>query len=108
MKKLNIKLPDSVTRVSEYIPEIIDFIKLIIKNGYGYEKNGSVYFDITEFKKSHKYAKLEPSAANSQELIAEGEGALSATHAHEKKNFQDFALWKTSKEGEPKWDSPWG
>lgn len=46
MKTLNVDLPDQVTRVSEFIPEIIKFIEQIIKNGYAYESNGSVYFDV--------------------------------------------------------------
>jgi len=62
MKALGVKMPDSLTRVSEFMPEIIAYIEKIIKNGYGYESNGSVYFDIEAFKKSgkHTYAKLDP------------------------------------------------
>lgn len=45
MKALNVKLPDIITRVSEYVPEVITFIEKIIKNGFAYESQGSVYFD---------------------------------------------------------------
>lgn len=45
MKKLNVQLPDVLTRVSEYVPEVIRFIEGIIKNDFAYESQGSVYFD---------------------------------------------------------------
>ena len=65
MKNLNIELPDVITRVSEFIPEIISFIEKIISNGYAYESNGSVYFDVQKFNDGtkHKYAKLEPTSS---------------------------------------------
>ena len=55
-----------MTRVSEYVPEIIEFIEKIIANGFGYESNGSVYFDTIKFDKTpnHYYAKLVPEAVN--------------------------------------------
>ncbi len=53
MKAINVMYPNYITRVSEYVPEIIQFIQTLIKNGYAYEKNGSVYFDIEEFQKNN-------------------------------------------------------
>jgi cysteinyl-tRNA synthetase len=50
MQLLGVKVPDRVVRVSEYIPEILDYIKVIIDNGFAYVANGSVYFDVQEFK----------------------------------------------------------
>ena len=110
MRALNVMYPNYITRVSEYIPEIIAFIEVIIKNGYAYEKNGSVYFDIEAYKKgNHLYAKLVPQDKNQNlEELQEAEGALSKDNTSEKKNKGDFALWKTSKKDEPFWDSPWG
>lgn len=110
MKRLNVALPDVITRVSEYVPEIVDFIEVIIKNGYAYESNGSVYFDVVKYSNDpdHTYAKLEPTSVDNKELLAEGEGILTSVDEKEKRNEKDFALWKKSKEGEPKWQSPWG
>jgi len=109
MAKLNIKPATQFTRVSENIPEIIKFIQKIKDNGFAYEVNSSVYFDIEKYKAAgHLYGKLEPNASKSLELLEEGEGALSKGVETEKKCKADFALWKKSKEGEPKWESPWG
>ena len=110
MRALNVMYPNYITRVSEYIPEIIKFIEVIIKKGYAYEKNGSVYFDIEAYKKGgHMYAKLIPQDKNQNlEELQEAEGVLSKDNVGEKKNKGDFALWKTSKKDEPFWDSPWG
>lgn len=53
MEALNVEMPNTLTRVSEYVPEIADYIKTIIDNGYAYESNGSVYFDLEAFKCDH-------------------------------------------------------
>lgn len=81
MKALNVELPEVITRVSEFVPEIVRFIEKIISNGYAYENNGSVYFDVTKYNdgEKHKYAKLEPTSVNDQNLIQEGEGVLTGT-----------------------------
>uniref|UniRef100_A0A3B3HSL7 Cysteine--tRNA ligase, cytoplasmic n=1 Tax=Oryzias latipes TaxID=8090 RepID=A0A3B3HSL7_ORYLA len=112
MEALNVLPPDVLTRVSEYVPEIVEFVKTIVSNGYGYESNGSVYFDTAKFEASpqHSYGKLVPEAVGDQKALQEGEGDLSvsADRLTEKKSQNDFALWKASKPGEPSWDSPWG
>ncbi|XP_056870504.1 cysteine--tRNA ligase, cytoplasmic isoform X1 [Takifugu flavidus] len=112
MEALNVQPPDVLTRVSEYVPEIVEFVSKVISNGYGYESNGSVYFDTSKFDAStqHSYAKLVPEAVGDQKALQEGEGdlSISADRLSEKKSPNDFALWKASKPGEPSWDSPWG
>ena len=110
MRRLNVSLPESITRVSEFVPEILAFIEKIIENGYAYESNGSVYFDVKKYSNepNHTYAKLEPTSVNNKEKMAEGEGVLTNSETSEKRGEADFALWKKSKVGEPKWQSPWG
>ena len=109
MENLNILPANCLTRVSEYVPEIVDFIQKIIERGYAYESNGSVYFDVAKFdaSKDHFYAKLVPEAFGDQAALKEGEGDL-VGDTKEKKSENDFALWKMSKPGEPSWSSPWG
>jgi cysteinyl-tRNA synthetase len=110
MRRLNVSLPESITRVSEFVSEIVAFIEKIIENGYAYESNGSVYFDVKKYSSepNHTYAKLEPTSVNNKEKMAEGEGVLTNSETTEKRGDADFALWKKSKPGEPKWPSKWG
>lgn len=76
MARLRVRRPDTLTRVTEYVPEVVSFVEQIIRNGYGYEVDGSVYFDTRAFDKAdgHEYAKLEPWSKGNRELLEEGEG----------------------------------
>lgn len=108
MAALNVRPPDVLTRVSEYVPQIVAYIERICANGLAYEADGSVYFDVAGFDgcAHHHYAKLVPEAYGDTKQLDEGEGDLSRPTA--KRSPNDFALWKASKPGEPWWPSPWG
>lgn len=111
MRRLNVMPPTVITRVSEYIPEIVAFVAKIVENGFGYvTKDGSVYFNTAKFDadENHTYAKNQPWSKHDLALIEDAEGSLSLDHPESKINASDFALWKASKRGEPAWQSPWG
>lgn len=109
LKLLNCLPATRLTRVSEYMAEIVDFVAKILSKGFAYRtSDGSVYFDSAAFEGAgNQYARLEPGNRNNQQLQADGEGSLSKKNT-EKKSDSDFALWKASKPGEPSWESPWG
>ncbi|KAL4917982.1 tRNA synthetases class I (C) catalytic domain-containing protein [Aspergillus aurantiobrunneus] len=109
MDDLNVLRPDELTRVTEYGQEIAEFVERIVQNKFGYvSSDGSVYFDIGAFEAAgFPYARLEPWSRSDNKLLAEGEGALTKK-ATEKRSNSDFALWKSSKPGEPSWSSSWG
>jgi tRNA synthetases class I (C) catalytic domain len=62
MERLNVLPPDTVTRVTDYIPEVVQYIETIIRNGYAYASGGDVYFDTRTFHNTpgHRYGKLVP------------------------------------------------
>ncbi|WP_028376289.1 cysteine--tRNA ligase [Leeuwenhoekiella sp. MAR_2009_132] len=104
LQKFNCLPPSIEPTATGHIIEQIEIIKEILENGYAYTKNGSVYFDVLKFNETHNYGKLsgrllEDMITNTRELTAQSE----------KKNAQDFALWKKA---EPqhimRWPSPWG
>lgn len=96
---LGIKRADVHPRVTDNIQQIIDFVKDLEDKGYAYEVNGDVYFDTKKFE---GYGKL--SKQNQDELEA---GARIEVN-DQKRHPMDFVLWKSKKEGEPGWNSPWG
>ena len=96
---LQIKRATINPRATEYIQEVIDFVKSLIDNGFAYEVDGDVYFSTKKFE---SYGKL--CGQNLEDLQA---GAR-ITVDERKKDPMDFAVWKSQKPGEPAWESPWG
>ncbi len=86
-------------KVTENINEIIDIISKLIENGYAYVADGDVFFDISKYE---KYGEL------SNQRIEDLESGARVEVLENKKNPNDFALWKNKKDGEPYWDAPWG
>lgn len=103
MKQLNVLPPSIEPHASGHIIEQIEMVKQIQDKGFAYETNGSLYFDVEKYNRSHNYGilsgrKIEDLIANTREL--EGQD--------EKKNPMDFALWKKAQpEHIMRWPSPW-
>ena len=97
---LNVLKADVHPKVSEHIPEIIDFVQTLIDKGYAYEADGDVYYSTRKFK---DYGKL--SGQNIDDLESGARIAIGEV----KEDPLDFALWKARKEeSEIAWESPWG
>ncbi len=103
MAKFNSLPPSIEPTATGHIIEQIQIVESIIEKGYAYEKNGSVYFDVAKYNEKNNYGilsgrKLEDMISNTRELASQSD----------KKNPQDFALWKKA---EPqhimRWPSPW-
>ena len=104
MEALNVLPPSIEPHATGHIIEQEELVKQIMNNGYAYESNGSVYFDIEKYNKDHRYGvlsgrNLEDIINNSRELDGVGE----------KHHQADFALWKKAQpEHIMRWPSPWG
>ena len=100
MTKFNVDDPDVWLKATQNIDNIIDFVSTLIAKGHAYAtKNGDVYFDVESFP---GYGKL------SNRNIEDALDGVRVDNDDEKKNAYDFALWKSAKEGEIFWESPWG
>lgn len=100
---LNVARADVHPTVTDNIDEIIAFNEALIERGYAYESGGDVYFKTREFE---SYGKL--SGISVDELLAGASERLDEADSQLKADPLDFALWKTAKDGELSWDSPWG
>ncbi|RAN55320.1 cysteine--tRNA ligase [Dolosigranulum pigrum] len=100
---LNVAQADVHPTVTDNIDEIIAFNEALIERGYAYESGGDVYFKTREFE---SYGKL--SGISVDELLAGASERLDEADSQLKEDPLDFALWKTAKNGELSWDSPWG
>lgn len=103
MKLLNVLPPSIEPRASGHIIEQIELVKKIIDNGFAYERNGSIYFDVVKYNKKHNYGIL--SGRNIDDLMA---NTRQLDGQDEKQNPFDFALWKkASPQHIMRWPSPW-
>ncbi|TXE05911.1 cysteine--tRNA ligase [Algoriphagus aquimarinus] len=104
MALLNTWKPSIEPRATGHIPEQIALVEAILKEGFAYEVNGSVYFDVMKYNETNNYGKL--SGRDLENLMS---GSRTLDGQDEKRNSVDFALWKNaSSEHLMKWDSPWG
>jgi len=96
---LNCEKPSEQPKATDHIDLMIEMISDLIENGYAYENKKHVYFEVCKFNDYGKLSnkKLEDLIAGSRVEISEN-----------KKNPEDFVLWKPSSENEPSWNSPWG
>ena len=98
-KFLNCDDPTHQPKATEHIDLMIEMINDLIKKGFAYENKKHVYFEVKKFS---DYGKL--SNKNLEDLVAGSRVEISEN----KKNSEDFVLWKPSNNDEPAWDSPWG
>ena len=96
---LNCENPSQEPKATEHIDLMIEMISQLIKKGFAYENNKHVYFEVKKFT---DYGKL--SNKKIEDLVAGARVEVSDN----KKNSEDFVLWKPSLENEPSWESPWG
>ena len=104
MSLFNAKPPNIEPTATGHIVEQIELIKELVKNDFAYEINGSVYFDVLKYNQTHHYGIL--SKRNIEDLI---HNTRELDGQSDKKNPQDFALWKKAEpEHIMRWSSPWG
>src|SRR5436309_689983 len=99
LQKLNVTGIDHMPRATHHIGDIIDIINGLITKGYAYPAAGDVYFDVTKDTDYGKLCNRDPEQLEAGARIEVSD---------KKRSPGDFALWKSAKPGEPKWDSPWG
>ncbi|MFR9649054.1 MAG: cysteine--tRNA ligase [Rikenellaceae bacterium] len=103
MRELGVLTPSIEPQASGHIMEQIDLVKKIIDNGFGYESNGSIYFDVEKYNQSYNYGEL--SGRNLDDIKT---NTRSLDGQDDKRNSFDFALWKkASPEHIMRWKSPW-
>lgn len=104
MDALNCLRPDIEPTASGHIIEQINLVKKILDNGYAYEVNGNIYFDLEKFSKADSYGELSGKVLEDLQS-----GSRDTSGMEEKRSPHDFALWKRATESHiMRWDSPWG
>jgi cysteinyl-tRNA synthetase len=99
LEHLNVTGIDHMPRATQHIGDILQIIQGLIDKGHAYPAGGDVYFDVTSDSDYGKLCNRDPEQLEAGARIEVSD---------KKRNPGDFALWKSAKPGEPKWDSPWG
>ena len=100
LKDLNIETPEIICKATDHIPEMLEYVKKLMENGYAYETSTAIYFDISKLDKYPILSNLN---------IEEQKAGARVDVDPEKRNPYDFALWIKAPENHlMKWDSPWG
>ena len=100
LKDLNIEMPEIICKATDHIPEMLEYVKKLMENGYAYETSTAIYFDISKLDKYPILSNLD---------IEEQKAGARVNVDPEKRNPYDFALWIKAPENHlMKWDSPWG
>jgi cysteinyl-tRNA synthetase len=98
MDTLGIERASIYPRATEYIGGMIDMIGKLVDGGYAYAAGGDVFFDVSSFRNYGAMSNVD----SSKKRLTDEDAEMG------KRNPEDFALWKSAKEGEPAWESPWG
>jgi cysteinyl-tRNA synthetase len=105
LDKLNIRRPNAVLRVSDHMDDVIGYITNLVALGHAYITNDGVYFSVSSAGDTYgKLGAVPPSAHLNETNIADGD----YNGREAKRDWRDFALWKSAKPNEPTWSSPWG
>jgi cysteinyl-tRNA synthetase len=99
-RSLRIEKPDVLVHATDHIDDMVAMILRLKAKGYTYEKDGSTYFKISQFKDYGRLSKLDVEGIRA--------GARVDVDEYDKQDARDFVLWKASKNGEPYWDTPLG
>jgi len=103
LRALNILPADHLPRATEFIPQMVEGIKVLLEKGHAYRTDeGSVFFDVSSFPEYGRLARLDPEQLRPGERVADDD--------YQKDEARDFALWKAHKpaDGNYAWPSPWG
>ena len=100
LKDLNIEIPEIICKATNYIPEMLEYVKELVDKGYAYETSTAIYFDVSKLDKYPVLSNLN---------VEEQKAGARVEVDTEKRNPYDFAVWiKAPKNHLMKWDSPWG
>ena len=100
LDRLHIRRADHYPRATQHIAEMISMIETLLHKEFAYEVEGSVFFRLDRDEDYGRLSGVDLAGARRGERVADDE--------YEKEDVRDFVLWKSAKEGEPSWESPWG